>query len=195
MRIGADKVAWRQIGVIEDMTGAMDPAANFSLVILQTELERVKFLMRGLLRSRIAKVRLPPIAHLPLLSHSTNTSALIQIDAYPQHYTALSSTSLTLLSPLESRYLTSHSALLSTHYYSSFLSQFPSQLQKLDDTGGGISMVDAPDEDRAVFVRVLRDGVVERPPEEEVQLRRGDVWVLRWRWVKSGVRRGDLEVI
>lgn len=56
-------------------------------------------------------------------------------------------------------------------------------------------MVDAPDEDRAVFVRVLRDGVVERPPEEEVQLRRGDVWVLRWRWVRGGVGRGDLEVI
>lgn len=36
----------------------MDPAANFTLVIYQTELERFKFLLRSLLRARIAKVPL-----------------------------------------------------------------------------------------------------------------------------------------
>lgn len=45
-----------QIEVIESMTGAMDPATNFTLVILQTELERIKFLLRSFLRARIAKV-------------------------------------------------------------------------------------------------------------------------------------------
>ena len=45
-----------QIDVIESMTGAMDPTANFTLVILQTELERVKFLLRSFLRARLAKV-------------------------------------------------------------------------------------------------------------------------------------------
>ncbi len=34
----------------------MDPQANFTLVILQTELERYKFLVRSFLRARIAKV-------------------------------------------------------------------------------------------------------------------------------------------
>lgn len=66
-RLEADEVVCAQIEVIEDMTGAMDPTANFSLVILQTELERVKFLMRGLLRSRIAKVRLPPISPISFI--------------------------------------------------------------------------------------------------------------------------------
>lgn len=46
-----------QIEIIESMTGAMDPTANFTLIILQTELERVKFLLRSYLRARIAKVR------------------------------------------------------------------------------------------------------------------------------------------
>ena len=45
-----------QIDVIEEKTGAMDPASNFTLVILQTELERIKFLIRSYLRARIAKV-------------------------------------------------------------------------------------------------------------------------------------------
>lgn len=46
----------QQIERIENLTGAMDPSANFTLVILQTELERVKFLLRSFLRARIAKV-------------------------------------------------------------------------------------------------------------------------------------------
>ena len=60
-------------------------------------------------------------------------------------------------------------------------------------------MVDLPDEDAAVFVRVLRDaGTVEVQSEAgvgEVVLRRGDVWVLRWRDVRDGVLSGDVEMI
>jgi GINS complex subunit 4 len=39
------------------MTGTMDPKSNFTLVVLQTELERFKFLVRSFLRARIAKAR------------------------------------------------------------------------------------------------------------------------------------------
>jgi len=38
------------------MNATADPTANFKLVIVQTELERFKFLVRSLLRARIAKV-------------------------------------------------------------------------------------------------------------------------------------------
>lgn len=47
---------YSQIEVIEDQTGSMDPKTNFKLIILQTELERFKFLVRSFLRARIAKV-------------------------------------------------------------------------------------------------------------------------------------------
>lgn len=60
-------------------------------------------------------------------------------------------------------------------------------------------MVDKPDEESAVFCRVLRDaGIVEIQGETgavEVELRRGDVWVLRWSAVKDAVVRGDVELI
>jgi GINS complex subunit 4 len=49
----------KQIEVIEEITGSLDPASNFTLVILQTELERIKFLLRSYLRARIAKVGRP----------------------------------------------------------------------------------------------------------------------------------------
>ena len=60
-------------------------------------------------------------------------------------------------------------------------------------------MVDKPDEDSAVFCRVLRDaGSVEIQGEAgvgDVELRRGDVWVLRWSAVKEAAGRGDVEMI
>lgn len=39
------------------MTGDMDPKTNFALIVIQTELERCKYLVRSYLRARIAKVR------------------------------------------------------------------------------------------------------------------------------------------
>lgn len=60
-------------------------------------------------------------------------------------------------------------------------------------------MVDKPEEDSAVFCRVLRDpSNVEIQGEAattDVELRRGDIWVLRWSAVSEAVRRGDVELI
>ena len=44
----------------------MDPRTNFKLIVIQTELERFKFLVRSFLRARIAKVVPPPsLPHSP----------------------------------------------------------------------------------------------------------------------------------
>lgn len=60
-------------------------------------------------------------------------------------------------------------------------------------------MVDTPDSESAVFCRVLRDcGEVDIWGEDgraKVDLRRGDVWVLRWSAVKERVVGGDVELI
>uniref|UniRef100_A0A8H7N9M9 GINS subunit domain-containing protein n=1 Tax=Bionectria ochroleuca TaxID=29856 RepID=A0A8H7N9M9_BIOOC len=45
-----------QIEKIEILTGDMDPKTNFALIVIQTELERYKFLVRSYLRARIAKI-------------------------------------------------------------------------------------------------------------------------------------------
>lgn len=161
-----------QITLIEDTTGIMDPRTNFNNIIIQTELERFKFMVRSLLRARIAK-----------------------IDSHALHYSMLDDKEV--LSATEFQYLTHHQSLLSQHYTASFLGGFPAQLQRLDDTAGGISMVERPDTERAVFVRVLRDcgEVVVPGTDVRAELRRGDVWVLRWSVVKEKVLGGDVEVI
>jgi hypothetical protein len=48
-----------QIELVEDQTGNMDPKTNFKLIIIQTELERFKFLVRSFLRARMKKVHAP----------------------------------------------------------------------------------------------------------------------------------------
>lgn len=164
----------QKIELVEEQTGNTDPKANFRLIIIQTELERFKFLVRSFLRARIAKID----AHA--LHHLTDPSAKAR------------------LSPSELQYATAHTSLLHAHYRSSFLSQFPASLQRMDDTAGGISMVEGPDADKAVFVRALKD--VEEPVYVEgtdtaFEMRRGDVVVVRWSAVREVVMAGDAELI
>ncbi|KAF5690811.1 DNA replication complex GINS SLD5 [Fusarium denticulatum] len=163
-----------QIEKVEDMTGDMDPKTNFALIVIQTELERYKFLVRSFLRARIAK-----------------------IDKHSLHY--LSTQELRdRMSPTEAAYATRHQALLHNHYLSSFLASFPQQLQNLNDTAGNISMIDSPDLDMAVFVRMLRDkDVYGKGTDGDITLpaKNGDVLILRWSSAKHMVDVGDAELV
>jgi GINS complex subunit 4 len=168
-----------QISTVEEMTGDMDPKTNFGLIIIQTEVERWKFLIRSYLRARIAK-----------------------IDKHTLYY--LSTPELQeRLSEMETAYATRHQALLHGHYLSSFLGAFPESLQNLNDTAGGISMIDGPDEDGAVFVRGLggrgEDSVLVlgrgRDGDGTIEVRRGEVVVARWSDVREHVERGEMELV
>ncbi|KAI0109653.1 hypothetical protein GGR51DRAFT_102163 [Nemania sp. FL0031] len=164
----------QQIERVEEMTGDMDPKTNFALIVIQTELERFKYLVRSYLRARIAK-----------------------IDKHTLHY--LSSPELReRLSETEQAYATRHQALLHNHYLSSFLSAFPATLQNLNDTAGNISMIDTPDLDTAVFIRLLKDSLVEghgTDTDGVMNGKNGDIIILRWSDAKSLVDSGRAEVI
>ena len=58
-------------------------------------------------------------------------------------------------------------------------------------------MVDRPDEDAALFVRGLRDvgDVVIEGTGRRIEIKRGDVFVVRWSAVRGWVEAGDLEVL
>ena len=58
-------------------------------------------------------------------------------------------------------------------------------------------MVDKPDEDAAVFVRALRDigEIYIEGTGKKFNIRRGDVYVVRWSAVRRWVELGDLELI
>ena len=99
---------------------------------------------------------------------------------------------------MELAYATRHQAMLHNHYLSSFLSSFPAQLQNLNDTAGNMSMVDGPDVDAAVFVRLLRPRDVRgRGTDADTTLfaAAGDVLILRWSSAKVLVDEGHAELV
>ncbi len=183
----------QQIETIEDLTAGvgMDGSvascsnSNLTLSILQTDLSRTQYIIRSLLRQRLAK-----------------------LTKYAMHYLTLDNKSA-LLSPQEQSFLQNHQALLSNLYGASFLSAFPAQLQRLDDNGGGLNMIEGPDGKKAVFIRCLaerwsNDPVYEEYVEDDderegesgaLAMRRGQVWVVRWEDVKKGVEKGALELL
>lgn len=75
---------------------------------------------------------------------------------------------------------------------------FPEKLQNLNDTAGNISMIDSPDLDTAVFVRMLRDkDVYGRGTDRDNTLptSNGDVLILRWSSAKQLVLDMDAELV
>lgn len=121
----------------------------------------------------------------------------LQIDKHTLHY--LSTDALrSRLSEIELAYATRHQALLHNHYLSSFLGSFPPPLQNLNDTAGNISMIDAPDLDTAVFVRLLRDTTVESKgvdADGALDVKDGSILILRWSDAKPLVEIGDAELV
>ncbi|RDL29935.1 putative SLD5 Part of GINS, replication multiprotein complex [Venustampulla echinocandica] len=181
-----DRISTRiksQVERIEQLTGDMDPTTNFTLIILQTELERWKFLTRSYLRARLSKIDKHTLFYLSTPEGRAK------------------------ISELEIQYATRRQGLLHSHFLDSFLAAFPERLRDLNDTAGGISMIEGPDEEGAVFVRGLgsreegerEDGVVVkgrgRDGDAEWEVGRGEVVVARWADVKGLVDKGELELV
>jgi GINS complex subunit 4 len=68
----------------------------------------------------------------------------------------------------------------------------------LDDAAGGISMVEQPDLDKAVFTRILKDS------DESIEVEgtdiafkpeKGSILVIRWSAIKEIVERGEAELL
>jgi len=102
------------------------------------------------------------------------------------------------MSETELAYATRHQAMVHNHYLSSFLSSFPAQLQNLNDTAGNLRMIDGPDLDTAVFVRMLRDAMVEgkgTDSDGNMDAKHGDVLIMRWSSAKSLVEGSIAELV
>lgn len=172
------------------MTGDMDPKTNFALIVIQTELERFKFLVRSYLRARIAKVSPSSFTVRVLLTSS-------QLDKHILYY--LSDEDLRArLSPTELAYATRHQALIHNHYLSSFLGSFPEKLQNLNDTAGNVSMIDEPDLEAAVFVRMLANKEVHgkgTDADVTMDVTNGEVLIMRWSSARELVEAGEAELV
>lgn len=59
-------------------------------------------------------------------------------------------------------------------------------------------MIEQPDVDKAIFVRALRDvdtPVVVEGTDTAFEMKRGDIYVVRWSAIREMVRHGHAELI
>ncbi|QPG76930.1 hypothetical protein FOA43_004324 [Brettanomyces nanus] len=115
------------------------------LVIVENELDRVQFVIRSYVRTRLTK-----IDEFAIFLRSSDEE-------------------LAKLSTNETVYMEKHLELLMDLYNRQFLSNMPVELQALDEVAAGISMVDQPDYDRPVFIKCRRNKEV-IIDDEEVEL-------------------------
>ncbi|KAL2398533.1 hypothetical protein ABEF93_001073 [Exophiala dermatitidis] len=197
-------------GRSRNVTSSTPQNTNLVLSILQTDLSRTQFLVRGFLRQRLHKITKHAGWYLAQLEQAESGA---ESGGGGYGY----------LSRAEAQFLRAHQALLSDFYGASFLNAFPQALRRLDDSTGGVPMVEPPDADTAVVVRCLSsegrgrdegEGVWSNEPDlddmsqgvsdqdkrgggatVELRMRRGEVWVVRWRDVRGGVERGELELL
>ncbi|CDR41507.1 CYFA0S07e02982g1_1 [Cyberlindnera fabianii] len=159
------QVEFIEMNSIELQTAEKD--IKLHLMIVESELDRVNFLIRSYLRTRLSK-----------------------IDKYTVHIRT-SEDVVKRLSAEETTYMENHFKALVQLYNSLFLSQMPEHLQALDDTGGGMSMIEEPDMDSPVFVKML-DDVVDTIyiGDEEIDLVGGGIYLIRYSAVRSHVLDG-----
>ncbi|CED83575.1 Predicted alpha-helical protein, potentially involved in replication/repair [Phaffia rhodozyma] len=114
---------------------------HFKLMLVQTEMERAKFLLRSYLRTRLSK-----------------------IEKYAQMIT-ITPTVQPLLSPLELKHARKFYALVASHFKLSVLDSLPDRMGDLEEVqSDGLSMVAKPNPTTAVFIYCRRDIGPQRLP-------------------------------
>ena len=171
---------------------------NLVLSILQTDLSRTQFLVRSLLRVRLGKLGRWAGYYSHLLSQLQDEEGGADTSEAGQGLRAKG-----LLSTPEAQFLQKQQLLLKGFYEGSFLSSFPGKLKRLDEGGTGEGgMLEGPGGEGVVVVRCLveegwgnEDQMGQEDVKNELRMRRGEVWVVRWGDVRGGVVKGELEVL
>lgn len=159
--------------------GVISSDFKLQLMIIETNIERVAYLVRLYIRTRLAKIDNFTIYYV-------NESA--KEDTNP---------SLPLMSPSERSYMHKHFKILTQLYNTSFLKKLPPFLQLLDDTTGGENMIALPNLDQPVFIRVVcgQPIVLTLEGDDELVLSKDGIYVVRYRLIKQYVEIGDINLI
>lgn len=146
---------------------------KLQLMIIETDIERLNFLVRVYLRARLAK-----------------------LDDYNLYYINLTlDEDNKMLSQAELEYLRGHFKILTKLYNNSFLKKMPEFLTLLDDTSGGQSMITAPDTNELVFVRIRGRDLTVSTLEEDFELVARGIYVVRYSLIARYIQLGDIDLI
>ncbi|WVQ81818.1 hypothetical protein IAT38_003945 [Cryptococcus sp. DSM 104549] len=146
---------------------------HFKLMLVQTEMERVKYLVRSYVRTRLHK-----------------------IEKF-SHYITLNPETHSLLSASETTHARRYTELLHTHFQHSVLESLPEKMRRMDESfNDGVSMVSQPNLDTPVLIYCRKDcGEVPIGGDENASLSPGTTHLIKYSLVASFIKLGEAEVI
>jgi len=149
-----------------------DDTVRITLGLQQSELDRVRFMLRSYLRTRIQKV-----------------------EKFCAHY--LSPEQEERLSPNEHAFATRYRAMVENHYEEAFLKDLPPQFRSLTTVNQEIDMVPKPQEGSHVFCYIHED----LPPIElgvefdPLELKADDTYMTRYELVRDFVESNRVSLV
>lgn len=165
-----------EYGDMNSSNGILSSDFKLQLMIIETDLERLNFIIRMYIRTRISKLNKFTIFYIN--ENNSNDQ---------------------LLSKQEKRYLQKYFQILSQLYNNCFLKKMPQSLTFLDDTRGAESMVVTPDIDQPVFIKCILDRpiILDRDGNTEIDLElvKNGVYVVKYSLVKKYIEIGDIIMI
>lgn len=152
---------------------------KLQLMIIETDIERLNYLVRLYLRTRLAKIDKFTIHYINETSNDDSTN------------------DRSLLSPEETEYMHKHFKILTQLYNNSFLKKMPHFLTLLDDTSGGQSMISVPDINQPVFIKVITKFpiIINLDEDEDLELVENGIYVVKYSLIKKYIEIGDIVLI
>ncbi|TFK66078.1 GINS complex, Sld5 component [Pluteus cervinus] len=165
----------RQSEIVHLLRGntTMSEDEHIRITLVQTEIERVKFVVRACVCTRIYKIE--------KYARFIMTNADVQ----------------TRLTAAEQALAQRHAALTDRHYYTSVLQSLPEKQAHLDDTPIFVPpMVTEPDKTRPVFVHALQDcPPVHLPNGIPLEMEKDYISLTQYSIVEHLVVRGEAELV
>ncbi|KAI8982022.1 hypothetical protein BDF20DRAFT_446923 [Mycotypha africana] len=144
---------------------------TYQSMLYQTEVERVKYVLRSYLRARLDKIERCTL----FILRQENLEELLSIS--------------------ELHYAREYQDLMETHNHDSFLHRLPRSQHKQDEQGNGINMVVEPNLDAAVVCKVLKSIGHVNIGGDDILFDVNDVYLLRYRDVREHLTARKLKLV
>jgi len=146
---------------------------HFRIMLAQTEIERVKFVVRSYVRTRLFKIE----------KYARYVLANPQIQSR--------------LSEIELKHAASYGNLVETHFSESVLKSLPTQQRSLKDNAVLMPpMITAPDMTKPVFVHARKDcPPVHLPDGSTMEMHKGQISLTQYHVIEQLLIRDDVELV
>ncbi|SAM07532.1 hypothetical protein [Absidia glauca] len=159
--------------MMDEMTSNLE--SKFASMLYQTEMERIRYLIKSYLRTRLFKIE-------------KYTLELLRKPDYAE-----------IMSSQEIVYARRYQELIEVHNHESFLQQLPTTQHKQDEKAGDLDMVVSANLEAPVFCRVLDDiGEIQwavNDSAETTVLEKDGTYIIRYRAIQEYLKEERIQLI